>query len=93
MNKFRNISLRSFATFIASALSVIGAGSLIGVSVWQSGILAGVISVARVIESISRAYARGGRITYVDIDRAFGSVQEVEPPSSGDGDVCACCGK
>jgi hypothetical protein len=39
------------AVFIAQALSVIGAGSLIGIDVVQSSLLAGLLGVANVLEN------------------------------------------
>jgi hypothetical protein len=44
----KNILLRIIAVFAASGLSVIGAGSLVGISVAQAVILAGALGVATV---------------------------------------------
>jgi len=51
-----DISYRVIATFIASALSVIGAGSIIGIDVWLSASLGGLLAVAKVVEKLALAF-------------------------------------
>ena len=41
-NKIRKITLRILAVFSASGLSVIGAGTIAGVQLWQAILMAGV---------------------------------------------------
>ena len=67
-----NISKRMVAVFIAQALSVIGAGSLVGIDVIQSSLLAGLLGVANVLEILARKYLNDGRLTKEEIDMAFG---------------------
>ncbi len=67
-----NITKRMVAVFIAQALSVIGAGSLIGIDVLQSSLLAGLLGVANVLEILARKYLNDGNLTIEEINQAFG---------------------
>ena len=60
------------AVFIAQALSVIGAGSLIGIDVVQSSLLAGLLGVANVLEILARKYLNDGKLSYEEVNQAFG---------------------
>lgn len=71
--KIRSIFFRILATFTATALGVIGVGSLVGASPWISAAIAGGAGVARVLESLSRAYLRDGVLTEYEINSAFAS--------------------
>lgn len=65
---------RVIATFAASGLSVVGAGSLFGIEVWKSIALAGGLGVATVMEALSRAYLADGKHTTTEINEAFSLV-------------------
>jgi len=65
---------RVIATFAASGLSVVGAGSLFGIEVWKSIALAGGLGVATVMEALSRAYLADGKLTTTEINEAFSLV-------------------
>lgn len=67
---------RVIATFAASGLSVVGAGSLFGIEVWKSIALAGGLGVATVVESLSRAYLADGKLTATEINEAFALVDK-----------------
>ena len=43
MATFKNVMMRIFAVIAAEALGVIGAGSLVGIEVWQAAVLAGAL--------------------------------------------------
>ena len=60
------------AVFIAQALSVIGAGSLVGIDVISSALLAGLLGVANVLEILARKYLNDGQLTYDEVNQAFG---------------------
>jgi hypothetical protein len=72
MDVFVNVMLRILATFAASGLGVIGAGTIAGVSVWKSVFMAGIAGVAVVIEGLSRAFLDDGKITKSEINQVFG---------------------
>ncbi len=67
---------RVIATFAASGLSVVGAGSLFGIEVWKSIALAGGLGVATVVEALSRAYLADGKLTTSEINEAFALVDK-----------------
>ena len=75
-NKIKQITTRILAVFSASGLSVIGAGSLAGVDLWQAVLMAGVGGVATVVEGLSRAYLDDGKLTQEEIDQVFNSVDK-----------------
>lgn len=66
-----NVLLRILATFVASALGVIGAGSLIGVDVWLAAAMGGILAVAKVIELLALAFLEDGKLTVSEINAAF----------------------
>ncbi len=75
MSKFQKIKIivaRMFAVFIANGLAVIGAGSLIGVDILSSVLLAGSLGVIKVSEALARAYIDDGKITLEEINESFG---------------------
>lgn len=76
MNNIGNVLMRIIAVFAASGLSVIGAGSLVGIEVWQAAVLAGGLGVATVIESLARGYLDDGRLTREEINNAFSKVDK-----------------
>ena len=74
LEKTKMLVGRVIATFAASGLSVVGAGSLFGIEVWKSIALAGGLGVATVMEALSRAYLADGKLTTTEINEAFSLV-------------------
>lgn len=74
MEQLKNIILRIFATFAASGLGVIGAGTIAGVPVWKSVFMAGIAGVATVIEGLSRAFLNDGKLSIDEINSVFNKV-------------------
>lgn len=66
-----NILLRILATFAASGLGVIGAGTIAGVPIWKSIFMAGIAGVATVVEGLSRAFLDDGKLTAKEINAVF----------------------
>ena len=66
-----NVLLRIVATFVASALGVIGAGSLGGVAPATAAFVGGILAVAKVIEKLSLAFLEDGKLTENEINAAF----------------------
>lgn len=75
MRKFQSIAGRMAAMFAVSALSVIGAGALVGVEIWQAALMAGIGGVATVTEGLSRAYLKDGNLTLAEIDEVFSAAE------------------
>jgi hypothetical protein len=66
-----NVFARIVATFIASALGVIGAGAVMGVDLWLAMAMGGILAVAKVIERLSVAFLEDGKLTRAEINAAF----------------------
>lgn len=62
---------KSFAVFIISSISAIGVGALIGVDPWKTIVIAGVIGLLRIVESVAKGYLDDGQVTLNEIDSAF----------------------
>jgi hypothetical protein len=71
-----NVSLRILATFAASGLGVIGAGTIAGVPVLKAVFMAGIGGVAVVIEGLSRAFLDDGKLTASEINEVFTKVDK-----------------
>ena len=77
MKLFGNVILRVIATFVASALGVIGAGSVarsvsgVQIPIWFSAIMGGIMAVAKVVELLSLAFLEDGKLTKDEINAAF----------------------
>jgi len=69
--KFKMIIARIIATFVANALAIIGAGSLIGVDIQSAVLLAGSLGVIKVIEGLARAYLDDGHLSLDEINEVF----------------------
>ena len=82
MAQLKNVALRIVATFVATGLSVIGAGTLAGVSIVQSVFMAGIAGVATVLEGLSRAFLEDGKLTESEINAVFSKVDKGGDESS-----------
>ena len=71
---FINVLLRILATFAASGLGVIGAGTIAGVPLVKAVFMAGIAGVAVVIEGLSRAFLDDGKLTTAEINAVFNKV-------------------
>lgn len=76
MKQLQNIALRILATFAASGLGVIGAGTIAGVPVWKAVFMAGIAGVATVIEGLSRAFLDDGKLSVSEINDVFNKVDK-----------------
>jgi len=74
MEKIVSIVKRIFAVFLASGLSVIGAGALIGIDTVKAVILAGTLGVVTVVEQLSRSFLVDGKLSSAEINEAFADV-------------------
>ena len=53
---------------------ILGAGSLVGIDVYQSALLAGIMGVAHVVEMLARKYIDDGKITLEEVNEVFNAV-------------------
>ena len=70
MAKLQNIIFRIFALFGSSALAAVAGGAIIGVQLWKSAALAGIMACAQVIEKLLR-FSVDGSLTKEEIELAF----------------------
>lgn len=80
-----DIIYRIIAVFVATALATIGTGSLVGVSIAQSALMAGAGAVAAVVERLARAFIDDGRLSRDEINAAF-NVKDPKKTADGLGD-------
>ena len=76
MEQIKNICLRILATFAASGLGVIGAGTIAGVPLWKAVFMAGIAGVATVIEGLSRAFLDDGKLSVDEVNQVFNQVDK-----------------
>jgi hypothetical protein len=79
MNNLLNVLMRIVAVFAASALPVIGAGSVFGMDVLSSMMMAGLLGVSTVVEALSRAFLDDGKLSTKEINEAFAKVDKRKP--------------
>jgi hypothetical protein len=84
MAQIQNILLRIIATFAASGLGVVGAGTIAGVPLWKAIFMAGIAGVATVIEGLSRAFLDDGKLSLDEINAVF---SKVDRKKSAEGDI------
>ena len=68
--------MRIVAVFASSGLTVIGAGSLFGLDVITAAMMAGLLGVATVVESLARSFLDDGKLTSAEINEAFSKVDK-----------------
>ena len=73
IKQITSIFTRMIATFIATALGVVGSGALVGVDVAKAALMAGVGACAVVLERLSRSYLDDGVLSEDEINSAFGN--------------------
>lgn len=71
MKKIKKIMKRTLAMVILKVSGVLAAGSLGGIEIWQSALIAAFVGVMEVTEDLSRAYVQDGDISEDDINAAF----------------------
>ena len=76
MAQIQNIILRILATFAASGLGVVGAGTIAGVPLWKAIFMAGIAGVATVVEGLSRAFLDDGKLSLDEINDVFSKVEK-----------------
>lgn len=75
MNKLKKILKRTLAMVILKVSGVMAAGSIGGIEIWQSALIAAFVGVMEVTEDLSRAYVQDGDLSDEDIDAAFNPVE------------------
>jgi hypothetical protein len=79
MASLKNVLMRIGAAFAASALGVIGAGAIAGISVGKAMLIAGLSAVAAVVATWARAFMDDGKLTLDEINASFSSGNKTVP--------------
>jgi len=79
MAQIKNILLRILATFAATGLGVVGAGSIAGVPLWKAIFMAGIAGVAYVVEGLSRAFLDDGKLSIEENNSVFSKIDKKAP--------------
>lgn len=74
----KKIFKRTIALVILKVSGVLAAGSIAGVELWQSALVAAFVGVMEVAESLSRAYVVDGVLDEDELNVAFASSAEAE---------------
>ncbi len=74
----KKIFKRTIALVILKVSAVLAAGSLGGVELWQSALIAAFVGIMEVAESLARAYVVDGSLDEDEINIAFASSAEAE---------------
>jgi len=69
---------RTIALVILKVSSVLAAGSIAGIELWKSSLVAAFVGVAEVAESLARAYVVDGVLDKDEINTAFASSAEAK---------------
>lgn len=72
----KKILKRTIALVILKVSGVLAAGSIGGIEIWQSALIASFVGVMEVAESLARAYVVDGKLDDEEIDIAFASSAE-----------------
>jgi len=83
MAKLQNIIFRIFALFGSSALAAVAGGALIGVDLWKSAALAGIMACAQVIEKLLR-FSVDGSLSKEEIELAFTGAVKPKPEAAAE---------
>ena len=76
MKESKKLLIRLAAVFYVSALATIGAGSLFGVPAATAAGIAGLLAVAKVGESLAKAYIADGKLSKDEIEGAFNDTKK-----------------
>jgi hypothetical protein len=76
MEIFKEVSKRTVALIILRVSGTLAGGSIAGVELWQSALVAAFVGIMEVAESLSRAYVVDGVLDDEEINVAFASSAE-----------------
>lgn len=78
MDLFKSIFKRTIALIILKVSAVLAAGSIGGVELWKSALIAAFVGIMEVAESLARAYVVDGELDADEINTAFASSAEAK---------------
>lgn len=72
MKRFIDIITRVLAVFGSSALAAVAGGAIMGVELWKSAGIAGVVAASDVVSKLLDAYKNDGKIDNHELQEIFG---------------------
>jgi hypothetical protein len=75
-----DIIRRTIAVVILNITGAFVGGSVIGIEIWQAGVMAAVAGVMGVAQELSRSYLADGRLDADEINKTFGRIAEKSAP-------------
>lgn len=69
---------RTIALVILKVSSVLAAGSIAGIELWKSALVAAFVGLTETAESLARAYVVDGELDMDEVNMAFASSAEAE---------------
>lgn len=78
-----DIIRRTIAVIILNVTSAFVGGSVIGLEVWQSALMAAIAGVMGVANELSRSYLNDGYLDLDEINKAFGNAAAKHAPNDG----------
>jgi hypothetical protein len=76
MKIFLDVLRRMVAVIIASVMGVLGAGSILGIEVWKTALLASITGISVIAEDLARAYLKDGKLDTAEINDAFAKMPD-----------------
>jgi hypothetical protein len=76
MKIFADVFRRMVAVIIASVMGVLGAGSILGIEVWKTALLASITGISVIAEDLARAYLKDGKLDTAEINEAFAKMPD-----------------
>jgi hypothetical protein len=71
MKKVKKIFKNTIALVVLKVSGVLAAGSLGGIELWQSALIASFVGIMEVAEELSRSYLKDGELSDKDIQSAY----------------------
>jgi len=75
MDKVKKILKNTLALIVLKVSGVLAAGSLGGMEIWQSALVASFVGIMEVAEELSRSYLKDGNLSDKDIQSAYSQDQ------------------
>jgi hypothetical protein len=75
-----DIIRRTIAVVILNITGAFVGGSVIGIEIWQAGVMAAVAGVMGVAQELSRSYLADGKLDADEINKTFGRIAEKSAP-------------
>ncbi|CAB5219095.1 hypothetical protein UFOVP227_28 [uncultured Caudovirales phage] len=76
MKKITDIITRVLAVFGSSALAAVAGGAIVGVELWKSAGIAGIVATSEVVSKLLDAYKNDGKVDAQEMREIFGGAKK-----------------